>query len=497
MTAWAAPTGLSGAAALYHGAMRTCPFTLDRRRFLQLVPAAFFARLASGLEAPPGPWDGPAVVAKLYLGGRPGWPRPDANLDEDIREIEARLAELHRRYPAQIRFTGGEMVRNPQETQAWLERNADADVVLAFNLVTIIHPMLRVLVESGKPTLLFARPYAGHDWTHAAIYIQRGAKLEMIASSNFADLDPYVPLFRTLHHLRNSKVLLVSPPAARPSTEGFTQQFGTRFGFPAYADLKAAYEAAPAEEATRLAREFIRAAVRVVEPSEEEIVRSLRLYLGLREVLRREQANAIAIHCLGGFGRGDLPAYPCIAFSKFNDAGLYGVCENDLDSTMTQLLVTSFSGKPGFVTDPVFDTSRNEVIHAHCVSATRLRGIHAEPSPYLVRSHLVDHKGASMQVLAPAGDRVTVARFAGPKKFLVSTGEALGNVDDERGCRTKIRTRVADARRLLLSWSAALNTGSGMPGTRDLLHRVLFYGDHVEAIERLGRLAGFQVVHEG
>jgi hypothetical protein len=246
MTAWAAPTGLSGAAALYHGGMRTCPFTLDRRRFLQLVPAAFFARLASGLEAPPGPWDGPAVVAKLYLGGRPGWPRPDANLDEDIREIEARLAELQRRYPAQVRFTGGEMVRNAQETQAWLERNADADVVLAFNLVTIIHPMLRVLVESGKPTLLFARPYAGHDWTHAAIYIQRGAKLEMIASSNFADLDPYVPLFRTLHHLRNSKVLLVSPPAARPSTEGFTQQFGTRFGFPAYADLKAAYEAAPA-----------------------------------------------------------------------------------------------------------------------------------------------------------------------------------------------------------------------------------------------------------
>ncbi|MGB9604865.1 MAG: hypothetical protein ACP5U2_01025 [Bryobacteraceae bacterium] len=471
--------------------------TLDRRRFIQCLSAPLFARLAAGMEAPAGPWDGPAVVAKLYLGGRPGWPRPDLNLEDDIREIETRLAELERRYPGQIRFTGGETVRNAQQTQAWLERAGDADVILAFNLVTIIHPMLRALVESGKPTLLFARPYAGHDWTHAAIYIQRGARLEMIASSDFADLDPYLPLFRTVHHLRHSRVLLVSPPTARPATEGFTRQFGTQFGFPSYLELKAAYDAASATEAEKLAREFIRAAVRVVEPGEQEIASSVRLYLGLREVLRRERANAIAIDCLGGFGRGELPAYPCIAFSKFNDAGLYGVCENDLDSAMTQLLVTSFSGKPGFVTDPVFDTSRNEVIHAHCVAATRLRGLSAEPSPYLVRSHLEDHKGASLQVLAPAGDRVTVARFAGPKKLLVSTGEAVGNVDDERGCRTKIRTKVADARKLLLSWSSALNEGQGMPGTRDLLHRVLFYGDHLESIERLGRLLGFQVIHEG
>lgn len=470
---------------------------LSRRRFLEACCTSLFARLAAGLEAPAGPWDGPALVKKIYLGGRPGWPRPDANLEQDRAEIEERLGELARRYPDQIRFAGGEMVRSAEEVAAWLKQASDADLILAFNMVTIIHPMLRVLVESGKPTLLFARPYAGHDWTHAAIYMQRGAKLELIASSDFADLDPYVPLFRTVHHLRHSRVLLVSPPAARPATEGFTQQFGTQFGFPSYGDLKAAYEAASLEEARKLAAEFIKAAVRVVEPSEQEIVNSLRLYLGLREVLRKERANAIAIDCLGGFGRGDLPAYPCIAFSRFNDAGLYGVCENDLDSAMTQLLVTSFSGKPGFVTDPVFDTSRNEVIHAHCVSATRLRGIHSEPSPYLVRSHLEDHKGASLQVLAPAGEPVTVARFAGPKKLLVSTGEAVGNVDDERGCRTKIRTKVTDARKLLAGWSAALNTGPAMPGTRDLLHRVLFYGDHVEAIERLGRLLGFQVVHEG
>jgi hypothetical protein len=114
----------------------------------------------------------------------------------------------------------------------------------------------------------------------------------------------------------------------------------------------------------------------------------------------------------------------------------------------------------------------------------------------MVRSHLEDHKGASMQVLAPSGDAVTVARFTNPAKFMVATGEALGNVDNERGCRTKIRTRVKDASKYLEGWSAAVNTGTAMPGTRDLLHRVVFYGDHTREIRRLARLTGFKVVEE-
>jgi L-fucose isomerase-like protein len=171
---------------------------------------------------------------------------------------------------------------------------------------------------------------------------------------------------------------------------------------------------------------------------------------------------------------------------------MYGVCENDLESTMTQLLVTSFSGRPGFVSDPVFDTSRNEVIHAHCVSATKLKGINGEAYPYLVRSHLEDHKGVSMQVMAPSGEPVTVAKFADARRMMISTGEALGNVDNERGCRTKIRTRVKDG-----NWGAALTPGPGMPGTRDLLHRVVFYGEYTKEVAKLGRLLGFQVIDEG
>lgn len=477
----------------------TSLFSTTRRQFVlasagALGPLNF---LAAGQDSANMPWDGPAVVKKVYLAGRrAGWPRPDVDLNQDVAAIEANLGELERRHPGRIRFTGGELLRTEEEVSAWLRTVDDADAVLAFNMVTIVFPLLSKLVETGKPTLMFARPYAGHDWTHAVALTQRGMNIDLIASSDYADLDSYVSLFGTIHHMRHSKVLLVSPSARRPKAEGYAQQFGTAFAYPDYLDLKAAYEAVDAGKAARLAGEFIQSAAKVVEPSRPEIVDSLRLYIALQEVLKKEKANAIAIDCLGGFGRGDLPAYPCVAFSKLNDAGMYGVCECDLESTMTQLLITSFSGKPGFVSDPVFDTSRNEVIHAHCVSTTQLQGIAGEASPYIVRSHLEDHKGVSMQVLAPGGDAVTVAKFADPKRLLISTGEALGNVDNPRGCRTKIRTRVKDSRKLLEGWAAALNTGPSMPGTRDLLHRVVFYGDHVESVERLGRLTGFRVIHE-
>ena len=56
---------------------------------------------------------------------------------------------------------------------------------------------------------------------------------------------------------------------------------------------------------------------------------------------------------------------------------------------------------------------------------------------------------------------------------------------------------MKDARKFLAGYAEALNTGPEMPGTRDLLHRVVFYGDHTESIQRLGRLTGFQVVEEG
>ncbi len=456
---------------------------LSRRQF-GLLLSSVVARFGQAAER--GPWFEPATVKKIYLAvEQPTWPRPDLDVPKQMAEIEEKLAELERKHPGAVRFTPPQLLRNPTDADACVKALGDVDAVLIIDLTSGTSGMLRRLRDIEAPILLFARPYSGWSYVDVAGWVQSGKRADLLSTSEFGDLDPYMRIFYTIHHLRHSKVLrVVQNPSQRSATaEAFSKRFGTTLRSLGYRELQEAFQAADVKQAQKAAEEFTRGALRVVEPSAQEILDALRFYLGVQELLRRERANAITVDCLGGFRRGELPAYPCVAWSKLNDAGYYGVCEADLLSTMTQLLLTGFSGKPGFVSDPVFDTSRNEIIHAHCVSATALQGVGGPTSPYIIRSHMEDNKGVSMQVLVPVADTVTCGKFLSATKFGVSTGEVIGNVDSPVGCRTKFRTRVADAARMLRNFSGGL-------------HRVVVYGDYVRPVEQMGRLMGFEVVRE-
>jgi len=463
-----------------------CPPT--RREFSLSLCGAAMARFAlNAADFTSMPWNGPATVAKVYLGApQVHWPKPTLDVAGEVAEVEARLAEVGRKNAASVRFVGGELLRTAEEVKPWLAKVGEVDGVLMVPVSQPTPPLQALASSLEVPGLFFSRPYATHAWSSIAGMRRSGRKLEVVASSSYGDLDPYMRMFRTAHHMRHSKVLVgAATPAGRQAvSDSFTKHFGTKFQFVTGPEFKRAFDSVDEREAQKAADEFVRGALRVVEATPKEIGDGLRFYLALKEMLKQQQANALTIDCFGSLAANTLPGYPCIAWSKFNDAGLYGVCEADLASTMTQILVTSYSGMPGFVSDPVFDTSRNEVIHAHCVSATKMKGIDGPSYPYIIRNHLETNEGAVVQVMMPSSETITVARFVDPRSFLVSTAEVTGAVmDSDRGCRTQIRTRVSNAEKWLQSFSSGL-------------HRVIFYGDHVPAIERMGRLMGFEVVRE-
>lgn len=429
-------------------------------------------------------WMQPATVRKVFLAVKtPSWPRPDLDVAAEKAIVDQHILDAARRNPDTVQFTGGELIRSAEDAETLVRSLGDEDAILIADLTSGTGPLLKPFRDVSKPMLLYSRPYSGWSYTEVAQWVQSGKKADLISSSDPGELDPYFGMFRTVHHLRTSKILVLSPAMGSAMADGFTRQFGTAFAFPGFGPLKDAYHSADASRAEKEASAFVRGALKIVEPSAGEVADSFRLYRAIMKMLESERANAIAIDCLGGFRRADLPAYPCIAFTLLNDAGMYGVCEADIPSTMTQLLVTSLTRKPGFVSDPVFDTGRNEIIHAHCVSATRLKGLDGPMSPYVVRSHMEDNKGVSLQVIVPVNETVTVAKFLKPDVFGVSLGQVTENVDEARGCRTKFRTKVADARKMLENY-------------RGGLHRVVFYGDYLKPVQRLGRLMGFQVVQE-
>jgi L-fucose isomerase-like protein len=462
---------------------------LTRRQFgfslCGLPFSSLFAAAAGEFDSMP--WNQPATVAKVYLASPTAahWPKPTLNVANEIAEIEARLAEVQRKHAHNVRLVGGDVLRTTSDIGAWREKAGEIDGVL---IVPVTQPMpgvADVVDRANVPCLCFSRPYASHAWASVAPLQKSGSKVDILASSSYGDLDPYMRAFRTIHHLKTSKVLVgdARPAQRQQAAAAYTRHFGTSFKFFTGPEFREAFNAVDERQAQKEADEFARGALRVIEPSPKEIRDGLRFYLALKNMLKQESANALTIDCFGTLAANTLPGYPCIAWSKFNDAGLYGVCEGDLASTMTQMLVTSFSGMPGFVSDPVFDVSRNEVVHAHCVAATKMKGANGPASPYIIRNHLETNEGAVLEVIMPSGETVTVGRFTAPSKFLVSTAEVTDAVDYDRGCRTKIRTRVTDAGRWLRNYTAGL-------------HRVVFYGDHVSSIELLGRLSGFEVVRE-
>jgi hypothetical protein len=167
-----------------------------------------------------------------------------------------------------------------------------------------------------------------------------------------------------------------------------------------------------------------------------------------------------------------------------------------MDSTLTMLMVQYAFGLPGFITDPLIDLARNALIHAHCVAPTRMRGPESDRLPFSVRSHRDDNLGASLEVFMnqDIGQKVTWAKIANLDTILAATGTIIEVPDfDDRGCRTQVVTQVENARQMFERWGAGVLSDDMMT----LLHRVLFYGDHLDNVKDLARLFGFKMLLEG
>ncbi len=66
----------------------------------------------------------------------------------------------------------------------------------------------------------------------------------------------------------------------------------------------------------------------------------------------------------------------------------------------------------------------------------------------------------------------------------------------ERGCRTELVAQVNDATKLLFHWGGGA-LGKSSKDYYASLHRVAYYGDHVQNLRHLAHLMGLRYVEEG
>ena len=445
-------------------------------------------------QSPPAQSRGKSRICVVFS----GTPAPgDRDWGADARQIEAMKTRLAR---AEKELGNIELIigqsNNAQQTAALLEKAGPEAPVLAINvrnfaLTRVVKPIL----DGSHPMVFFSLPASGHDWMYAPRWHRQGHRVTLLASSNYDELERALRLLRVIPMMKQTRILLF-PPARGTTPARSPDQVKERLGADVVAiEEKAFSEMISAAEDNAVRAEinrWTRNAKEIIEPNKEDISKAARVSVALQNLMERERAQGLAVGtCMGWLSKG----FPCLGFARLRDNGIPAACEGDMDSLLTMVLFQYMIDRPGFQGNATFDTSRNALWTAHCTAALKMDGPDGKEAPYLLRGHSeVGGSGCVPEVQYRLGQTVTRTKLINLDTILASTGKIIEVPERAvHGCRTQIVTEVRDAAKMAANWSSVLETEDAMT----LLHRVVFYGDHMDSVHHLARLMGMKVVEEG
>ena len=469
-----------------------CGRCVSRRQFLQLAggTAACWTLLPlseSVLAAGPASRTPifPKSKARVLLvfshipSGSPTWPMKDYDYDSVAKQLTAKLsAECPR-----IGFTV-KHAASADQGKAIVQEAGDVDGYVVYN-IGIWTGAPNAIIHGGKPVVMVDDLFAGSGETLITNATIRNEKLPVvtISSSDFKDVVSAVRLFEVIRAMKESTILDIVDYDIAPTANQVKTVYGANLIKMDSKELASHYDSADARVAAEWADLWISNAKAMREPTRDEIIKSGKMYLALCRAASDKKADAVTMDCLGMFYTGRITAYPCLSHFQMNNDGATGVCEGDVNSSCTQLMMRYLTGRPGYVSDPVIDTAKDEIIYAHCVSHNRAFGPNGKANPYIIRSHAEDGKGAVVQSLLPVGEMETTLEYEiWSKRVVVHTGKTTRNVDEPKACRTKLAAKT-NAQKILDNWDIGW-------------HRVTVYGDWRREVKQLARLYGFTVFEE-
>lgn len=506
---------------------------LSRRRFLAAGCGACVG--AAGLLATP------SVVRAAGAGGKtkiriiyslhaPQQPGPDwPNVGFDFRPVMGRIDRTLAQQCPDMTFVSS-MAKGVDEAKAILaqDKSAGIDGYVVYQL-NCWNQVVQTIATSGKPVLYADFQYGGSGGflVYTAAFIRnKTPNVGFVASSRPEDLVNAVKCFgvvkkggspsdfvaatararmdgtpkpgdmgctpdplstlsakECMRRMKQSKILAVRNQESGPADS----LAGIPMERVAFAEVNEAWKQADKDESRVVADRWQRDASAVIDVSRETLETSAAMYLGMKSVLKEHGANAITINCLGGFYGGHIHAYPCLGFHELNNEGLIGACECDVRSTATMVTMTALTqGRPGYISDPVIDTSKRRIIYAHCVASNKVFGPDGPANPFTIMTHSEDRQGASVRSIVPVGYMTTTVEIEQSRKqILFHQGKVVENDPDDRACRTKIAVEpVGDIEKLFGQWD---QWG---------WHRVTVYGDLKESIFALADAMGYEVLEE-
>ncbi len=133
-------------------------------------------------------------------------------------------------------------------------------------------------------------------------------------------------------------------------------------------ELVQEYQKIPVKAASSLAGELKTKAGKITV-DDTELSESSRLYLALRTITERYKLNAFTIRCWPELrdAQYNFHVTPCYALSRLTDEGVIGVCESDVSSAVTMLLLHRLTGRAPVTLDyTTINIDRNSLGFWHC-----------------------------------------------------------------------------------------------------------------------------------
>ncbi len=512
----------------HHGSCVGCHHGITRRGFvkgcgLALVTAGWGS---SGISQADEPHNKPVRVGLVFL-SKPGasWPYPEF----DVEDREKEILKLLRKGCSGVEFVPIP-IRNPGDVQKAVSMKDQVDGYLVY-IVTLTWPLTEAITTIGKVgrPMVVADEYLGGSGVFLVGYSRlrrQGIPACGVATTRmsdlvdvarcFADLMPgttpqaftqkcqeayrktFVPvgemkcledhveltdIAQAVKRFKESRFLIVGRGKA-----GQEQDFlGTKGIYIGFDEFNACYGQADRHHAADWANRWTKEADKVVEPTPEWLRKAGRVYLATLELLNRYDTDTVTMNCLGGFDAEQLPAYPCLGFMQLLNDGGHGVCEAMPDDTLSMLMARILTGRPGYVSDPVLDTAKNQIVYAHCVATTKAFGPEGPSNMYRIRTlHNHNPRGTCAQSFLPMGYMTTSFRtnFA-RKSMIIHQAKSIGNLDAPRGCRTQLVGEVrGDIGKLFNHWDVF-----GW-------HRVTVFGDIKGPLIEFGKALGLKVIEE-
>ncbi len=477
---------------------------IARREFLRLAAAggalyvggssflAFGAESGKSKIISPGCRRTKVQIARLYMAipNNPHWPKPSLNLKDEIKVYDSEFAKLKNEL-ADVEFAVDELITSPDQVGKIKDALQNVDGILAIHVTIGIGAILNEILSVGKPTVVFALPYSGHEWAGYGNLMKQpiGAKMESILTSDYKQLAFAIKPFRAIHHLKEAKILNITTRDFSKYAESMKNKFGTEMKQIPLERVVELYNAVSDKNAQAETDRWVKGAEKIVEPSMENIFKSCKQALAFQRLVDEEDATVLTVDCYGTMWDKTikLPAYPCLGFVRLNDMGLGGICESDLQSAMTHIMFQGLSGRPSFISDPTVDESKNSIILAHCLGSTKMDGPDKPACPYKLRNVMERQEGVVPQVEMKVGQKVTQGILLGTDFLPYFTGEIIESpvgLEVDRGCRTKINVRVVgDVRKLWKNWANGL-------------HRQTCYGDITRELGFFCRFKEIKMVDE-